>query len=71
MMSQPINRQGNRVCFTLVTLNPSFTAHLPVCPSSLRGEVHPIVWVVTVLIHDLAQAEVSDLHFPQDVAIRE
>ena len=44
---------------------------IPIGPGALRGEVHPVVRVVVLRIHDLGEAKVRDLDVPTDAAARE
>lgn len=37
----------------------------------MRREIHPMVRVVVLLVHDLTQAKISDLDLPADVALGE
>ena len=40
--------------------NEAFWRQVPVGPGTLRGQVHPVVRVVALGVHDLGQAEVGD-----------
>lgn len=44
---------------------------LPVCAGPLRGEIHAVVGVVVLLVHDLAKTEVGDLDLAADVTLGE
>ncbi len=55
----------------------AFWWEIPVGSCSLRGEVHPVLRVVVLRIHDLGQPEIGDLHVAahatvgqQNVALR-
>lgn len=40
----------------------------PIGASTLWGQVHTILWTITLIIHDLAQAKISDFYLPTDWA---
>ena len=44
--------------------------HVPVGPSSSRGEFHAI-YTVVIIVHDLGQAEVCNLYLPACCAIHQ
>lgn len=45
--------------------------HSPISASALAGEIHPMIGVIILLIHNLREAEVRDLDLAAHVALRE
>lgn len=46
----------------------AFWRQIPVRAGPLRRQIHPVVWIVVLFVHDLAQTEICDFYFAANVA---